>query len=613
MLYLLQSRLLLIISVFLFLTVFLVCINDLYAQIRPEEVDFEIIAVVIYNKDETLWNLAQKYYNNPYLWPYIGVMNNIQENSSILDGTAIYIPAIGGRKKPKIEEQFKKELKAKEDSIKNLLNLLDQAISEINDLKSKINAMEKNEVKQVNIDSDESIRRIREEIRELKDENESLKKALKEKDNQLRVIDNTFSNNMAELDKTSKERDILIEEKNKRITELESEIKDYKEKVIQLEKSLSLNIKNKLIEDGFENVYFAFLDGDMILAYENRIYRNEIKAMDKVINTVPATLHNYKNLGLITQNRGIPLLAVNIPSKEFSIEKGKGDIDFSMKVDETWQKTKLYERWNSGYFKFDIVFIPQFMALFKNRKEPIKSQINLTPIFNAYFWKGMSISNQLIIPLQNDFGEKGDYWRPGLLTINQTLRLPSNIFSSTTVGYFTENRYGIDLAARKYFANGRFFMGGSFGYTGYASYLKGVWSYSKIDLITGIMETGYQFPKYNLSLRGAYGKFLSRDKGFRFDLLQNFGEIGIGLFAFYTEVGKDGGIKLRIPMFPEKYLSAKRFRISTVRSLDFEWIYKGLREGIQYETGQSIDEFMERHNPIYFKNQMVKSEIMGQY
>ncbi|MFC1714888.1 LysM peptidoglycan-binding domain-containing protein [Candidatus Poribacteria bacterium] len=70
----------------------LICAADLCAQIREDEVDFQILATVTAQKDNGLWSLAEKYYGNPRLWPLISDMNRISDATNIPAGTTIYIP-----------------------------------------------------------------------------------------------------------------------------------------------------------------------------------------------------------------------------------------------------------------------------------------------------------------------------------------------------------------------------------------------------------------------------------------------------------------------------------------------------------------------------------------
>jgi hypothetical protein len=371
------------------------------------------------------------------------------------------------------------------------------------------------------------------------------------------------------------------------------------------ENSLADNLKDDLIENGFENVSVILADRRAILTYENRMYRDEIRAAKEVMALLAPQVEGKESITLIPQNRKIPLVVITIPADE----KLASAIDVSLDVDSIWGKIQCTQKANSSSYKFDIVVHPQFKAQFGDHDDPVESQINLAPEIKMTLWKGMSLSAQLIIPLQNELGGDGDYWRPGLLTINQTFRLPRNTFVSATMGYFTQHRYGTDLEIKKYFANGRWLIGANVGYTGYDSYLKGVWYYAGLDVLTAFFNAEYRVAQYDLSLRATYGKFLYGDRGWRFDILRQFGEVEIGFFALKTERGHNGGFNFSIPIFPPKYLPTGPGRISPAKAFPWEYRYKGLpNDGIQYKTGNSIDEFIKRLNPDYIKTQMAEFE-----
>ena len=380
------------------------------------------------------------------------------------------------------------------------------------------------------------------------------------------------------------------------------------------ESTLADSLERNLIKKGFENVSVIFEDRNLIITYENRMYRHEMRAIREIMTILSPSVRKGIKITFIPQNRKISLVAITIPSDEYlsclnrKVPDGKfaSAIDVSLNVNSIWEKIKSTRKRDSHY-KLDIIVHPQFKAQFGYYDNPVQSQINLVPEVNTSLWKGMSLSAQLIIPIQNELGGAGDYLRPGLLTMNQTFRLPHYTFVSATMGYFTRNRYGTDLKMKKYFANGRWSIGANVGYTGYASYLKSTWYYSDIDSLTAFFNAEYRFPQLDLSLSATYGKFLYQDKGWRLDILRQFGEVDIGFFILRTETGYNGGFNFSIPIFPPKYLSIGRIRIRPAKEFPWEYRYKGLpKGGIQYKTGNSIDEFMKKLNPDYVKNQMAE-------
>ncbi len=89
------------------------------AQIKKDEVDFEVLATVTAQKgkDCCLWNMAEKYYDNAYEWEIIKKLNRIPNERAIPIGTVIYIPVKDAKKLVKKAEAEIKEKKVVEKEI----------------------------------------------------------------------------------------------------------------------------------------------------------------------------------------------------------------------------------------------------------------------------------------------------------------------------------------------------------------------------------------------------------------------------------------------------------------------------------------------------------------
>ena len=376
-------------------------------------------------------------------------------------------------------------------------------------------------------------------------------------------------------------------------------------------------IQTILVEHGFENVAVCTDSNALIVTYENRIFRHEVKAIREVFTLVSGILESPTSIVLIPQNRGIPLTAILLDtdtiSKFFNSENNKNisysKVRVSFATDTYWKKLKKRRHSNLSARKFDITVYPQYNVLFGNFDDPVKSQFNLAPAVSTSLWKGMSLFAQWIFPIRNELSSEGDHGRPGLLLLNQTFRLPFTAFISATTGYFSNNRYGIDFETRKYLFNGRFAIGADVGYTGYASYRKGVWYYSDIDVWTFFFNTEYRFQKFDFKVKATYGLFLDRKKGWRFDVLRQFNEVDIGFFFLTTESGYNGGFNFSIPILPSRYMPTWPLRISPAKKFPWEYRYRAYpTNGRHYKTQNSIDAYLKRLDAGYIKNRLSEDE-----
>lgn len=372
---------------------------------------------------------------------------------------------------------------------------------------------------------------------------------------------------------------------------------------------------HKLVDNGFENVRVKLDDQKVIIAYENRIYRFDVDAVREVLKIVVPELSDLQKIILIPLNRKIPLVSIEIlllDCKNYfdSLITGKelaGKLKIDFDTDEIYGELQKEEIENSSSFKFDIALRPQLNFEFGPYNKPVLSQINIVPGINTSWWKGMNFNYELIVPLINDFGTRGDSVRPGVITLNQVFRFPNNYFVSASAGFFTQSRYGFDLEIKKYSLNGDFSFGLNFGLTSFASFT-GITRFYYYDAFswTGSLSCEYRISKYDLTLGLTAGKFLMGDESIRFDINREFGEIEIGFFAIRSRDGiSNGGINITIPIFPSQYWKPNFVRFKTNENFFLSYLVKSNTDqliGLRYNTGSRLGFFNKKLNPIFIKN-----------
>ena len=107
--------------------------------------------------------------------------------------------------------------------------------------------------------------------------------------------------------------------------------------------------------------------------------------------------------------------------------------------------------YNSSHTGFDITLKPTEATSFGQFTDPVKWQLNIVPGIRTSFWKGMSFKYEMIVPIHNELSAMEDTVQTGLAVFNQTVRFPNSVFVSTSFGYFSLNRYGLDIEGKKYF------------------------------------------------------------------------------------------------------------------------------------------------------------------
>lgn len=356
-----------------------------------------------------------------------------------------------------------------------------------------------------------------------------------------------------------------------------------------------------LVANHFANVA-AFQDGPrLFVVYENARYRDERRALREAARLLLPDLSDGLELVLVPTNRAIPLITVRYvagadagrrePQED---EKAAAPEPSRISIDISRVPRPLLEapRGSSSFGRVDVVVHPWFEAVFGDYDNPVASRTGVAPELRMALRPGMSLSAQALVTIQDDVPTGESRIRPALLTLNQTVRLPRNVFVSATAGTFNPNRYGADVEARAYFANGRLWAGAELGLTGAVSYATEGWYRAPMRDRTALVEAGWRIAPYNLVLRTTAGMFLEDERGVRVDVFRQFGELEIGWFLLASEDGANGGVALRIPLLPSTHGAPSPVRLRAADVYRWQYRYRGLVPGgRRFNSGNALEEF----------------------
>jgi hypothetical protein len=208
----------------------------------------------------------------------------------------------------------------------------------------------------------------------------------------------------------------------------------------------------------------------------------------------------------------------------------------------------------------------------------------------------------------NQLGYEGDFIRPGFVTLSQEFRLPHQWFGRSTLGNFNANRYGADICIDHPFADNHWSAGFNAGLTGSSHFYDGQWVTGGLNTLTWFAKAGYYYPGFNLQFDLSYGRYLNKDYGFRADCTRHFGETTVGFYAQYTGGKPNGGFHFSVPLPPCKRNRQHALRLVPPRY--FDWEYNAGTEfyyGRYYETRPNENRSERWYNPIYFKNEILKT------
>lgn len=354
-----------------------------------------------------------------------------------------------------------------------------------------------------------------------------------------------------------------------------------------------------LSRQGFENIAVADHGDTLVVTFENRRYRFDPTGCSNLAKSLAPLVADSLVISSILLKHGIPVMKFCIPEKggEAIVQTLPSRYRFRPSGSRMSQ---------SSLNRPELVIYPQVKIQLGNLDDPFKSQFNIAPALEMDIARGLHVMAQVIVPLQNDLEPHGNSVRPGILSISQFVRLPANIYSLFSVGYFTRDRYGLNSEFRRYFANGKVFLGCSAGVTGYAEFYEKSWHYSSIDRFTWFVDAGFIWSKYDLTLQGGYGRFTDGSTGWRADLFRQFREVTIGFFALNADGFLNGGFTFRVPIPPRKYNTRHRFRVRPSSYFTYEYRAKGLSDsGKFFYTGQSLADLFHNINPGFLQHHMV--------
>ncbi len=374
---------------------------------------------------------------------------------------------------------------------------------------------------------------------------------------------------------------------------------------------LKEKITRSLIEKGFENVSVKIDSSKLILTIENRLYRYNVDALVVVLKEI-LSYKKFNRIEALVMKNQVPLVSIKylvVDTTKLNLEFKSGFtknilITYDV-VDKTNEEINIE---NNSFNKFDVILYPGFRGQFGDYENPVRAQVNLLTEVRVSFWKGMDLTAQMLIPVYNEFVGENSI-RPGVISFIQNFRLSKNYFISSSLGYFTENRYGIDLSLKKIFSNGKLIAGLNIGYTGYLAFLYKKMFYSDPYLWTANINIEYRINEHDLTIGLTAGKFLYGDNSIRFDVNRQFGEVEIGFFFIYsTNRQSNGGFNFSVPLFPPKYFKPSLVRIRTAES--FQWEYRVRGElpamiGVTYKTGNNFIRTIKNFNPDFLTKKLL--------
>lgn len=332
------------------------------------------------------------------------------------------------------------------------------------------------------------------------------------------------------------------------------------------------DIVEKAFRNGFEQVVHLEGVDSVWLGYEHRNFRNPAHSMLFLLRSISPLPS--KRIILVPRYHNVPLGSFDLRNE--SVYSSSGFDRFTGESDPG----------NVSSYRFHIRLTPDIQARFGNFDNPVQTKINLLVDTKIFLGHGFALYSGVLFPLTNNLDTQVTNIRPGPTQLQYFGRIASGHFVFISAGSFFYDRYGLDLQYRKYDFTGRLSYGLEAGLTGFYFFPpEGLYTRSINDFYA-LLDLEYFIPALSSSVGLSMGQFLFKDRGVRFDLVRQYGNLDIGLFAVRSENGMNAGFNLAFSLFPGKIVRTRRFELRT--NEDFRWEYGFNNEdlvGRRYRTG----------------------------
>jgi hypothetical protein len=362
-------------------------------------------------------------------------------------------------------------------------------------------------------------------------------------------------------------------------------------------------LESMMSEASFDNISILLENDQIIITFENETFRNDHDAIYQVLKFVRRCGLKHSQIIIILQTNSIPLITVKYNLQDILQNRSETNVPVTTIYgsNKYWHSIQNRKKKNSGALKVDVVLEPLLNTKFGAFNNPIKKQIGFYTGFEFAIKNRLQLKSKWKFLLNNEFNEEEKISSPGAIYASYWMLIWDHAICLTNLGYFSQNQYGLNVNIKTISKSGKQDVTLIFGYTGLAYHDNNSWYYSNLSQLSYLLGFHYHFNNINADIRLFTGRFVSNDLGVRLEFLRNFGEVNMGYFVSKTELGRNGGIMLSIPIFPHKYNRYNKVTLRPAKYFDWTYNYKALQQsGIYFKEAFIIDEINKRLLPGSF-------------
>lgn len=368
---------------------------------------------------------------------------------------------------------------------------------------------------------------------------------------------------------------------------------------------VSLTAQAQIVEKlhglGMQNIRIAKVNNEVIVAFEDNVYRGTYRGIGKAITAALEGMTEDKELQMVVLDNQTAQLCITLPQELINRYKtgeiGMGEVYRQMKMSCNTQEAmdklkKSHKVTNPSAGKVDIVIYPEVKLENSGFTELYTYYVNLAPAVEMPLWKGAELTAQVVFPIITNLHGQYKKIRPGIMTLAQEFSFGKSGLGRVVAGNFNNNRMGLQGEAKWRTANGRMELGATVGGTVQSILTdEDGWYVSRRIRINAAAKASLYEPRYNLQFDLQAGRYMYGALGVRGDCTRHFGEYAIGVYALYTEGIVNGGFHFAIPLPGKKW---GRNRGVRVRPADYFAMEYSMRSWGKYADEKMAETYKTR-------------------
>ncbi|WP_338868961.1 YjbH domain-containing protein [Spirosoma sp. SC4-14] len=324
--------------------------------------------------------------------------------------------------------------------------------------------------------------------------------------------------------------------------------------------------------------------------YEQRLYRNPVIGMMELAEPLSAK-------GI---NTFVPLFQ-GVPIARYQVAPTVNTYTLTKPERKDWAISHPFD---GRRYKLDFRLQPEFIAQFGYREHPVESKTNLLLQSQLYLSRGLVLNWGVLFPIINDLDNQALNVRPAPTFLNQFLALDGVNFLSLSAGLFYNDQYGVNVQYRHADLTKNWSFGIETSYTGFYYFPSNGFYYEPLQQFMALADVAYRIPSRDLTLKVSGGQYMYQDRGVRFDVIRQMGNVEVGFYAMKTVNGGTGGFNFAIPIPPGKIAQTKKLRLRSTEEFRWEYNYsRGYKIGNRYRLGYQLDALLRQYHASYIQNQ----------